>query len=102
MRELIVAVVQMQPTLGQAEENMVKMGEFIRRVASEQPVDLIVFPELATTGYEAGPRFPPLAQRVPGHAVNIIAQRQVTSASTSPSVWRRRRRWRAFCTIRPS
>ena len=75
MREITVAVAQMQPILGQAEENLVKMGEFIRRVATEQPVDLIVFPELTTTGYEAGPRFPPLAQRVPGHAVNIIAQR---------------------------
>jgi predicted amidohydrolase len=75
MRELTVATVQMQPTLGQVEENLVKMTEFITRIATEQPVDLIVFPELATSGYEAGPRFPQLAQRVPGPAVNIIAQR---------------------------
>jgi predicted amidohydrolase len=57
------------------EENLVKMREFIDRVATEQPVDLIVFPELITTGYELGPRFPQLAQRVPGPTVNLIAQR---------------------------
>jgi len=65
----------MEPTLGQMEENLAKMRDFIDRVASEQPVDLIIFPELVTTGYEVGPRFPHLAQRVPGPAVNLIAQR---------------------------
>ncbi|MCS7282449.1 MAG: carbon-nitrogen hydrolase family protein [Anaerolineae bacterium] len=73
--EITVATVQMQPVLGQMEENLAKMGEFIRRIATEQPVDLIVFPELATTGYEVGPRFPQMAQLVPGPAVNILAQR---------------------------
>lgn len=75
MREITVATVQMQPALGQMEENLMKMGEFIRRIATEQPVDLIIFPELATTGYEVGPRFPQMAQLVPGPAVNIIGQR---------------------------
>lgn len=75
MPEITVATVQMQPALGQMEENLAKMGEFIRRIATEQPVDLIVFPELATTGYELGPRFPQMAQRVPGPAVNLIGQR---------------------------
>jgi len=75
MREITVATVQMKPELGQVEENLLKMSEFITRVASEQPVDLIVFPELITTGYEVGPRFPDLAQLVPGPAVNLIAQR---------------------------
>jgi predicted amidohydrolase len=65
----------MEPELGRMEENLVKMREFIDRVATEQPVDLIVFPELITTGYELGPRFPQLAQRVPGATVNLIAQR---------------------------
>jgi predicted amidohydrolase len=65
----------MEPELGQVEENLVKMREFIDRVATEQPVDLIVFPELITTGYELGPRFPQVAQRVPGATVNLIAQR---------------------------
>jgi predicted amidohydrolase len=65
----------MEPALTEVEENLVKMGEFIRRIATEQPVDLIVFPELAVTGYEAGPRFPQLAQLVPGPVVNLLGQR---------------------------
>lgn len=75
MSEMTVATVQMEPQLGQLEENLVKMGEFITRIATEQHVDLIVFPELVTTGYEIGPRFPNMAQRVPGPTVNIISQR---------------------------
>jgi len=54
MREINVATVQMQPELGQMEDNLIKMSEFITRVATEQPVDLIIFPELITTGYELG------------------------------------------------
>ncbi len=75
MREISVATVQMKPELGQMEDNLVKMSEFMSRVASEQPVDLIIFPELVTTGYEAGPHFPDMAQRIPGPTVNLIAQR---------------------------
>jgi predicted amidohydrolase len=75
MRDIRVATVQMRPELGQMEENLVKMGEMMTRIATEQPVDLIVFPELVTTGYEVGPRFPELAQRIPGPTVNLLAQR---------------------------
>lgn len=75
MREITVATVQMEPKLGQEQENLVKMRDFIDRIATEQPVDLIVFPELITSGYEVGPRFPQLAQRIPGPTVNLIAQR---------------------------
>jgi len=75
MREINVATVQMQPELGKMEDNLMKMGDIITRVATEQPMDLIVFPELVTTGYEMGPRFPELAQRIPGPTVNLIAQR---------------------------
>jgi predicted amidohydrolase len=47
----------------------------ISKIASQQRVDLIVFPELITSGYELGVRFTELAQRVPGPSVNLIAQR---------------------------
>jgi predicted amidohydrolase len=75
MRAITVATIQMRPELGKTEENLIKMSEAMTRVATAQPVDLIVFPELITTGYEVGPRFPELAQRVPGPTVNLIAQR---------------------------
>ncbi|MGD1996718.1 MAG: carbon-nitrogen hydrolase family protein [Anaerolineae bacterium] len=74
MSEVTIATVQMEPVLGEMEENLAKMREYIRRIATEQPVDLIIFPELTTSGYEVGRRFPQMAQLVPGPAVNIIGQ----------------------------
>lgn len=75
MREITIATVQMKPLLGEAEENLIKMSEMIAKIASQQRVDLIVFPELITSGYELGVRFTELAQRVPGPTINLIAQR---------------------------
>lgn len=75
MREITIATVQMKPELGQPENNLVKMSDYISTIASQQEVDLIVFPELVTTGYELGLQFTELAQRVPGPAVNLMAQR---------------------------
>ncbi len=75
MREITIATVQMKPRLGEAEENLVKMSEMISRIASQQKIDLIIFPELITSGYELGVRFTELAQRVPGPTINLLAQR---------------------------
>lgn len=75
MRELNVAVVQMEPELAKMEDNVGKMSETVARVATEQPVDVIVFPELSVTGYEGGARFAQMAQRVPGAVTNILGQR---------------------------
>lgn len=74
-REITIATVQMKPELGNSENNLVKMSEFISRIASQQKVDLIVFPELCTSGYELGVKFTELAQRVPGPAINLMSQR---------------------------
>jgi predicted amidohydrolase len=75
MREVTLATVQFQPKLGEPEENLVKMSEFVSKIASQQKVDLIVFPELVTSGYELGVRFTEVAQRVPGPSINLMAQR---------------------------
>lgn len=75
MREITVATVQMKPELGNSENNLVKMSDFISTIVSQQKVDLIVFPELITSGYELGVKFTELAQRVPGPAINLMAQR---------------------------
>ena len=75
MREVTVATVQMKPKLGEPEENLEKMSDLVAKIAGQQKVDLIVFPELITTGYECGVRFTDLAQRVPGVSVNLMAQR---------------------------
>jgi predicted amidohydrolase len=75
MRETTVAVAQMKPVLGQPEDNIVRMSEMIREIATQQHVDLIIFPELITTGAELGLRFTEVAQRIPGATVNLIAKR---------------------------
>ena len=73
MREVTIALAQMTPVLNDNEENLRRMGSFIQRICSEQPTDLIVFPELALSGYECGLNFTRLAERVTGHAVSYIA-----------------------------
>jgi predicted amidohydrolase len=75
MREVTIATVQMKPKLGEPEDNLEKMSDLIAKIAGQQKVDLIVFPELITTGYECGVRFTDLAQRVPGVSVNVMSQR---------------------------
>lgn len=75
MREVTIATVQMQPTLNEQEDNLVKISEYIATICGQQKIDILVFPELITSGYECGVRFTDLAQRVPGPTVNLISQR---------------------------
>lgn len=75
MKEIRVAVVQMNPRLAEVSENLMQMSGFVDQICREQKVDLVVFPELITTGYECGMRFTDLAERVPGPTVNLLAQR---------------------------
>ncbi len=75
MRPVSVAVAQLMPKLNALEENLDHMAEMIAEICKGQKVDLIVFPELSTSGYECGVRFTDLAQQIPGHAVNLIAQK---------------------------
>jgi len=75
MREVSIAVVQMKPELGEIEENLVKMSDFVTKIAGQQKVDLILFPELVTSGYELGVKFTEVAQLIPGPTANLMAQR---------------------------
>ncbi len=75
MREVSIALVQMKPDLGEMEDNLVKMSDFISKIASQQKVDLILFPELVTSGYEMGVKFTDMAQQIPGPTVNLLSQR---------------------------
>lgn len=61
-----VTCVQMEPVLGDVPKNLEKMSAFIRQAMAERPeTDLIVFPELITSGYECGNDFQRLAETVP-------------------------------------
>jgi predicted amidohydrolase len=75
MRDISIALVQMNPRLGEPEENLIRMSEMMSKICSQHKVDLIIFPELVTSGNELGLRFTDIAQRVPGPAINLIAQR---------------------------
>ena len=60
-----VACIQFHPILGDVTQNLGKMKTLIEQVMAEKPdTDLIVLPELATTGYECGEDFSRLAETV--------------------------------------
>lgn len=73
MAKVTVAVVQTQPKLGDLDANLYQMADTVERICSQEDTDLIVFPELATTGVENGVGFNRLAERVPGHQFNVLA-----------------------------
>lgn len=75
MSEVTIAVVQMHPQLADVQSNLERMSQSIEQICLRQKTDLIVFPELATTGYECGVQFTELAERDSGPIVNFIAQR---------------------------
>lgn len=75
MQEITIACVQFQPQLNEPEDNIMKMAAIVRDIGTKQRTDLVIFPELATTGFENGLHFTELAQRVPGPAVNVMAKR---------------------------
>ena len=75
MRELTIAVAQVKPELGTVQANLAHMSDIVDEIARRQKVDLVVFPELITTGYEVGVGFTDVAERIPGPSVNIMAQR---------------------------
>ena len=77
MRQVTVAVAQMSPLLNEVERNLDTMGALVENTCLHQQVDLFVFPELCTTGYECGVRFADLAERVSDYAVSSMSKRAV-------------------------
>ncbi|EPX75371.1 nitrilase [Schizosaccharomyces octosporus yFS286] len=59
-----VCCVQMAPKVGDVKENTKRMSEFVDEILSKESVDMVVFPELATSGYECGDKFYHLAECV--------------------------------------
>jgi len=73
MREVTIALAQTAPVLNDNEENLRRMSATIQKICSSQPTDMIVFPELAVSGYECGLNFTRLADRITGHVVSYLA-----------------------------
>ncbi len=76
MSEFIAAVAQTNPILGDIAANLSQMAAMTEQICREQHPDIIVFPELATTGVENGMAFNYMAERLPGgHQFNILARK---------------------------
>ena len=74
MREATIALVQFHPQLGEVNENLERIGKMIDQICHTQKLDLIVFPELATTGYENGVNYTDLAEQIPGYTTNFLGK----------------------------
>jgi len=72
MREVVIAIAQFQPRLNEVQKNLDRMSDIIDHICAAQKVNLIVFPELATTGYECGVRFAEFAEPVPGYVIETL------------------------------
>lgn len=70
-----VSCVQMKPKLCDVQYNLEKMIEFINEVMEkDSQTDLIVFPELITSGYECGSEFRNLAETVQNsNSIKVIS-----------------------------
>jgi predicted amidohydrolase len=75
MREARVAIAQFHPRLGEPQKNLDRIGDIVDHICATQKVNLIVFPELVTTGYECGVKFAEYAEQVPGYTIETLGAR---------------------------
>ena len=73
---ITVSVVQIEPKLVDKKHNLAKIEQFIRNaVKQSKTTDLIILPELITTGYECGDQFYDLAEKFPdGESFELICR----------------------------
>ena len=72
-----VSCVQLRPELGNFEANLKKMADYLEKVLTDRPdTDLVVFPELMTTGYEGTKeQFQEMAEVVPdGKSIKLMGK----------------------------
>jgi len=75
MREVSIAIAQFHPRLNEPQANLERMGDIVDHICAAQKVNLIIFPELATTGYECGVKFAEFAEQVPGYTIETLGAR---------------------------
>ncbi len=68
-----VALCQMDLAKGDVQENRRRTADWIRR-AAEQGAQLVLLPELATTGYTLGEQFAELAEEIPGETSRLWSE----------------------------
>ena len=73
--KVAIACCQMQSGLGTKDDNIAKMCSMLDKVTSEKDVDLVIFPELAITGYECGDLYEDLAEPFPeGKSIGVFCE----------------------------
>ncbi|RKO67076.1 nitrilase family protein [Desulfofundulus salinus] len=72
MKDLRIALVQMQVTIGDVKKNREKMAAFVEEAAGRK-VEMILFPELCVQGYNRE-RTREFAEPIPGESTNHISQ----------------------------
>ena len=81
MLDTRIAMVQMCSMVGESSRNIDVIANFVNR-AAEESVDIVCFPELSVSGYNAGNRFTPEPEPVPGPStdklVTIAAENNLT------------------------
>lgn len=68
-----IAIAQITPETANKNANLEKMTRFVLE-AAQQGAELIVFPELALTGYHCGDRFFEVAETLPGATTDYFTQ----------------------------
>src|SRR6056297_29596 len=74
MKEIKTASIQYEPIKGKVDENVKNILNLIMQ-ASEKGVDLIVLPEMCTTGYiwQDREEIKPYVETIPGKTTDLIA-----------------------------
>ncbi|MBQ9015921.1 MAG: carbon-nitrogen hydrolase family protein [Firmicutes bacterium] len=74
-RKITIACCQMQSALGAKEQNISKMISMLEEAVTGGDTDLVIFPELAVTGYECGELYQSLAEPFPdGDTAQILSE----------------------------
>lgn len=64
--------IQTKPKMNDVQYNLTHMTELLIAAVSEHPdTDLVVFPELATSGYQCGDNFKQMAEVLDGNSVSV-------------------------------
>jgi len=72
MKNLSIALVQMESEIGEIDKNLFKIKKYID-YAALNGVDIICFPELSVTGYSPN-NSPKYAELIPGYSSKILSQ----------------------------
>lgn len=74
-KQVTIACCQMQSALGKKQENIDKMISMLEEAVSKYDPDLVIFPELAVTGYECSEMYEELAEPYPeGESIGVFCE----------------------------